>query len=258
MRRAILVTCTLVAFAGLLAGCARKNEQVAETSSDSLLSANPSEPAAGNITPQQNYQQPAPPPTQTHTAPKPRTKSPTSKPPEHAQAPANPGVTIPSGTPIQVTVDAQISSESAQAGDTWTGQVKEPVVIGTAAPIPAGSVVTGVITGAEPAARGSRAFLALAVRSVTVNGVEHSIGAGTDSIIAGSPRARNLGAIAGSAAAGAIIGHAIGGGGKGALIGGLLGGAAATGAVAKTKGYQVVIKPGTEITFTVNNTVTMR
>src|SRR5262245_8836136 len=223
MRKAILVACTLVAFAGLIAGCAGKPDQVAETSSDSLLSANPSEPAAGNITPQESYQEPAPPPAQTNQAPAPRPKPkpPASRPSTTpAPAPTNPGVTIPSGTPMQITVDAQISSETAQPGDTWTGQVKEPVVIGTAAPIPAGSVVTGVITGSEAAARGSRAFLVLAVKSVTVNGVEHSISAGTDSIIAGSTRARNLGAIAGSAAAGALIGKAIGGGGKGALVGG--------------------------------------
>ncbi|MBI1797377.1 MAG: hypothetical protein HY076_00460 [Candidatus Eisenbacteria bacterium] len=255
MRRAILVTSTLAAIAALLIGCGQKAQQAAQTSSDSLLSSNPSEPAAGNITPQQSYQQQQAQPPQTAPAPRPR---PAVKHTSAPSAPAErPGVTVPAGTGIQITVDAQISSETAQPGDTWTGQVKEPVVIGTAAPIPAGSVVTGVISGSEPAARGSRAFLVLAVRSVTVNGKEHAISAGADSIIAGSPRARNLGAIAGGAAAGALIGKAVGGG-KGALIGGLLGAGAATGAVAKTKGYQVVIKPGTEITFTVNNPVTMR
>ena len=48
------------------------------------------------------------------------------------------------------------------------------------------------------------------------------------------------------------------GGNKGALIGGLLGGGAATGAVAKSKGYQVVLKPGTELTFTVSRSVVMK
>jgi hypothetical protein len=157
-----------------------------------------------------------------------------------------------------VTVDAQISSETAQPGDTWTGQVKEPVVVGTAAPIPAGSIVRGVITGSEAAQRGNRAFLVLSVTSITVAGKEYSVAAGTDSIIAGSPRARNLGAIAGGTAAGALIGKAVSGSGKGALIGGLLGGAAATGAVAKSKGYQVVLKPGTELTFTVDRSVAMK
>jgi hypothetical protein len=250
--------CAVLAVAALLAGCgAKKTDQAAETSSDSLLSANPSEPATGSITPQTDYQQPATgKPSTSAPAPKPSTSGP--KPAPSPKPASNPGVTVPAGTPIKVAVDAQISSETAQPGDTWTGVVKEPVVIGTAAPIPAGSIVRGVITGSEAAQRGNRAFLVLSVSSVTIDGVEHSVAAGTDSIIAGSPRARNLGAIAGSAAAGALIGKAIGGGGKGALIGGLLGAGAATGVVAKSKGYQVVLKPATELTFTVNNAVVMK
>jgi hypothetical protein len=258
MRKIVLMMCGVVAVAALLAGCgAKKTDQAAESSSDSLLASNPSEPASGNITPQTDYQQQQPTQQPAVSAPKPRPAAPPRAPAPRPAA-ANPGVTVPAGTPIKVTMDAQISSETAQPGDTWTGAVKEPVVIGTAAPIPAGSVVRGVITGSVAAQRGNRAFLVFSVTSVTVEGKEYAVAAGTDSIIAGSPRARNLGAIAGSAAAGALIGKAIGGGGKGALIGGLIGGAAATGAVAKSKGYQVVIKPGTELTFTVDRPVVMR
>jgi len=263
MRKTIFATCAVLAMAALIAGCGAKNtEQASETSSDSLLASNPSEPAPGDITPQTQYQQPQEPAPQAPPAPAPqRSARPhvqSSRPSEQSPKPAaKAGVTVPEGTPIKVTLDAQISSETAQPGDTWTGVVKEPVVIGTAAPIPAGSVVQGVITGSLGAERGSRAVLALAVKSIVVGGSEYSVPAGTDSIIAGSPRARNLGAIAGGAAAGALIGKAVGGN-KGALIGGLLGGGAATGAVAKTKGYQVVLKPGTELTFTVNRSVVMK
>ena len=73
----------------------------------------------------------------------------------------------------------------------------------------------------------------------------------TDPVIAGSPRARNLGAIAGGAAAGALIGKAVGGDGKDAAAGAIIGGAAATAGVAASKGYQVVLKNGTELVFTV-------
>ena len=71
-------------------------------------------------------------------------------------------------------------------------------------------------------------------------------------------RARNLGAIAGGAAAGALIGKAVGGGGEGALIGGLIGGAAAVGAVAKSKSYQVRLKPGTPLEFTTSEALAVR
>jgi hypothetical protein len=256
MRKNVLVSCVVLAVVAMLAGCGSKSEQAMETSSDSLLAANPSEPAPGDITPQTPYEQPAAPAPAAPPAAAPRSSTPRPSTPRPS-APVNRGVTVPEGTPIKVAVDAQISSETAQPGDTWTGVVKEPVVIGTDAPIPAGSVVHGVITGSLAAERGNRATLVLAVKSITVGSQEYAVPAGTDSIIAGSPRARNLGAIAGSAAAGALIGKAVGGN-KGALIGGILGGGAATGVVAKSKGYQVVLKPGTELTFTVSRSVVMK
>ncbi len=257
MRRALVIVVVALAAGLALAGCARKAEQASTSSADSLLATNPVEQPQGSITPQTEYQQQE----QQPEAPAPKPKTKTTKPPApapRAEAPENPGVTVPTGTGIKIAVDVQISSETAHEGDAWTGVVKEPVVIGTAAPIPAGSTVSGIIAGVRPAEKGSRALLLLAVRSVEVGGKSHAIDAVADSIIAGSTRTRNVGAIAGSAAAGALIGKAVGGSGKGALIGGILGGAAATGAVAGTKGYQVVVKEGSELTFTVRHPVTMR
>jgi len=259
MRRSWNAIAASLVLIAALSGCgAKKTDTAMENSSDSLLASNPTEQTSGNLTPQTEYQQP---PAQEQTAPAPAPKKKTTKPPAESprhEPAANPGVTVPAGTPIKIAVDAKISSATANPGDTWTGTVKDAVVIGTSAPIPAGSTVTGVVTGAHPAQKGTRAFLVLAVKSISVNGKEHSLSASTDSIIAGSTRARNLGAIAGGAAAGALIGKAVGGSGKGALIGGLLGGAAATGAVAASKGYQVEVKEGTEITFNVNEAVVMR
>lgn len=64
--------------------------------------------------------------------------------------------------------------------------------------------------------------------------------------------------MAGGTTVRALIGKAVGGSNEGALIGGLLGGGAATGAVVASKGYQVVIKPRTQVTFTVNRAVAIR
>jgi hypothetical protein len=172
-------------------------------------------------------------------------------------APASTGVTVDAGTSISVSVSNQISSETANVGDTWSGEVKENVIVGDKVVFPAGSVVSGVITEAVPAAKGTLARLGFEVNAITVNGTKHAVEAGTEAIEAGSPRARNLGAIAGGAAAGALIGKAVGGGGKGALIGGLLGGAAAGAGVARSKGYQVVLKEGTVVTFNVKQAVTV-
>lgn len=256
MRRVTSSMIAVLALTALLAGCGQRSDIAEETSADSLLAASPTEQTPGDLTPQTEYQEPA----QEASRPAPTTSRPRPRPSPSAERPAPEptGPTLSAGTSIPVTTDAKISSETAQPGDTWTGVVSQAIVVDGVPVIPAGSTVTGVVTGAEPAERGSRAFLVLAVKSVTVNGETHAVSARTDSIVAGSTRARNLGAIAGGAAAGALIGKAVGGSGKGALIGGLIGGAAATGAVAKSKGYQVELKEGTALTFTVNNSVVMR
>jgi hypothetical protein len=249
------------------AGCGGNKQAAQESSVDSLLATNPSEQTSGDITPQQEYQQqPEAPPVSAPVAKpastKPRTTTTrpasSSSSSSHASQPVQQGVTVPSGTAIKVAVSARVTSETAQPGDTWTGTVQEPVAVGDHIVIPAGSTVTGVVSGVKAAEKGSRAFLVLAVRSIDVNGHNYAVSATADSLIAGSTRTRNVGAVAGGAAAGALLGKAIGGGGKGALIGGLIGGAAATGAVAASKGYQVEVKEGAEMTFNVNQSVTMR
>jgi len=250
---------SLVALA-LVIGCAKQQSaQQPESSVDSLLASNPTEQTSGDITPQTEYKPPEQ--AQEPPAPAPRKATPShasSSRPAPARPASNPGVTVAAGTPIHLTINAKISSATAQPGDHWTGVVKEPVIVGDRVVFPAGSTVNGIIAGAAPAQKGSRAFLALAVQSVDVDGKTRTVSATTDSIIAGSTRARNVGAVVGGAGAGALLGKAIGGGSKGAIIGGILGGAAATGAVAASKGYQAEVKEGAEMTFTVNEAVVMK
>jgi len=253
--RILSLMLVLLAAAATL-GCGKKAEQASGTSSDSLVASNPTERASGDITPQTSYQEPpkeqTPPPAARPT-PRPRTPRPT--PTQTPRAQEAPPTMLAAGTGVKIDITSAITSETANPGDTWTGTVKDNVIVGDRVVIPAGSAVTGTVRGATPAKKGSRAMLLLGVSSVNVNGREIAVHASTDSIVAGSTRARNLGAIAGGAAAGAVIGRAIGGSGKGGLIGGLIGAAATTGAVSGTKGYQVATKPGTEITFTTDGQV---
>ena len=162
-------------------------------------------------------------------------------------------LTIPSGTSIGVTLNTSHSSKDANVGDAWSGTVN-------AGPdgIPTGSVVNGKITGATAAQKGNRAMLDLGVTSITVGGHQDPVHASTEAIIAGSPRARNLGAIAGSAVAGALIGKAVSGTTKGAVIGGVVGGGVATGVVAESDGYQVLLSPGTALTFTTSEVLAVK
>ena len=76
-------------------------------------------------------------------------------------------------------------------------------------------------------------------------------------VVAGSTRARNLGVIAGGAAAGAVVGNNVGEKSH-TVLGAVIGGATAAGIVAKTKGYQVELKDGTVVSFTVSESVSLR
>lgn len=261
MRRTFSAFSLALLLGASLVGCAQKTDEtvLSDTSTDSLLSTNPVEQPQGDLTPQEQYQSdprtqspPAPVATTPRTPARPKPKP--STPPVVTPS----GVTVAAGTPIDIAVNSQISTKTAQVGETWTGSVKENVIVGNTVVIPAGSIVTGVVNVAKPAEKGSLATLGLAVRSISVGGHDHMVAASTEPIEAGSPRARNLGAIAGGAAAGALIGKAAGGGGKGALIGGLIGGVAAGAGVAASKGYQVELKEGTVLTFSVDQSVLVK
>jgi hypothetical protein len=241
----------------LLAGCGQKTAQNATpgASSDSLLASSPIEQPQGQLQPQATVP-PTTTPAQTQQAPAP-TPTPAPTPPPQAKpkpkpAPEAPSATVAAGTGVKITMGTALTSETASVGQEWIGQVAEAVTVGAMAPFPAGSVVHGVVSAVKPATKGDRALLVLRVTSIESNGKTHAISATADSLIAGSTRSRNVGAVAGGAAAGALVGSAVGGG-KGALIGGLLGGAAATGAVASSKGFQATVKEGAEMTFKVDN-----
>jgi len=262
MRRHHVVLAAGLVLAAALSGCAKKTETASENNADSLLATNPVEQPQGNLTPQTGFQPdqqtpPAPAPSEAAPPAKTHTSSP-SHPKATSHEPAAPkGITLAAGTPLDIAVNTAITTEHAQAGDAWQGVVKENVIVGNIVVIPAGSVVQGVINASQPAAKGTRASLTLAVKSITVNGTEHPVHASAESIVAGSTRARNVGAVAGGAAAGALIGSAIGGG-KGAVIGGLLGAGAGTAGAAASKGYQVTVKEGAVITFSVDEAVLVK
>ena len=113
---------------------------------------------------------------------------------------------LPIGTSIEVTLGTALSSETASDGMAWSG-----TALTGREGIPAGRPVAGTVTSVKAAKKGDRAMLDLGLSSITIAGQRYSVHGDTESIIAGSTRARNLGAIAGSAAAGALIGRAVSG-----------------------------------------------
>ena len=99
-------------------------------------------------------------------------------------------LSIPTGTRITVRLVSPLSSESAHAGDPWSGTVAGAVKVGDREVIAAGSTVRGVVTGAHPAGVGTRAMLDLAIQDVSTGATPRSLTAGIDAIQAALPEAR--------------------------------------------------------------------
>lgn len=245
----------LVALAA--AGCGARQDQAGDTPStsrDTLLAGTPapgSDAPDASINPTLPVETPASPPPA--TAP-PRTTPGASKP--AAPKPA-PGVTIPAGTALEVTLEAELSSEFAKAGDPWTGTVKEPLVVGTAAPVPAGSRAHGTVLAVRAAEKGKRAYVVLRLDRIEADGRTLGLKATTDTLWAGSTTTRDVGAVAGGAAVGALIGKVVGGN-TGAVVGGVAGGTAAGVGVVTAKGYQSRIEPDKPVAFHVREEQVVR
>ena len=165
---------------------------------------------------------------------------------------------VPTGTSLDVTLSTPLSSETANVGSPWSGSIRTASMIDGRDIVPAGSEVSGTVTGVTPARKGDRAMLDLGLSSVTVDGHRYAVRGGMESVVAGSTRARNLGAIGAATVAGALVGNAVGGSTKGTVIGAVVGGTAATGAVSQTRGWQVVLKEGTPLTFTTSKSFAVR
>jgi len=156
--------------------------------------------------------------------------------------------TVPAGTVMSVRIDTQVSTDDMRTGDRWSGTLAQPVTSGGVVVLPAGSSVEGVVTQSIQGDHNNPPQVALAVRSLSINGDYRAVNASSDAIVAGSKNAQKIGAVALGAVAGGLLGNVVGGK-KGTLIGGLLGGAAGYGATRHA--YRtLVLKEGTVLTFT--------
>ena len=170
--------------------------------------------------------------------------------------------TIPAGATIAVRNNEAINSDTASAGQTFSGSVARDVVDenGEVA-IPRGSNATLVVRSTEGQGKiQGRSEVVLDVASVDVGGRTYRLETadlvqkGTE----GLGKNKRTGEFAGGGAAlGGIIG-AIAGGGKGAAIGALSGAAAGTGAQAVTRGKSLRVPPETVLSFKLEAPVRIR
>lgn len=170
--------------------------------------------------------------TTTTTPPAPGAPVPPPSVPQVSQVPLPPApvnVTIPAGTSLSIRIDQRISVKTSRAGDTFTGEIVDPVLTGdNNVLIPKGSLVGGVVDVSHR--RGhfkGRSLLELRLTSLTVNGTQYPV---MTRDLAESKRGkgrRSAALIGGGAGLGMLVGG-LASGGTGLLVGGLVGGGTGT------------------------------
>lgn len=149
---------------------------------------------------------------------------------------------IPVGTEIDVRLQNNLNSGTAQVEDRFEATTVLDLNVNGRVLIPAGSVMRGVVTAVEPATRTNRtARMTVSFDQITVNGRSHPMrGTITQAIEGEGIRGEATRAGAG-AAVGGLIGAVLGGV-RGALLGAVIGGG---GTIAATEGKELDLPQGT-------------
>ena len=159
-------------------------------------------------------------------------------------------VIVPAGTTLNITLSTALDSGKNKAGDTFTGNLSEDVMIAGKTVLAKGTAVDGKVVEAEGSGRVSgKAKMSLTLTGATVKGKTVALSTNNHVEEAESTKGRDAAVIGGGAGVGAAIG-AIAGGKKGAAIGAAVGGAGGTGAVLATKGKEVQYPAETRLDFT--------
>lgn len=173
-------------------------------------------------------------------------------------APAPEPVTIPAGTEIHVILDTAVSSRNSNPGDTFDATVSAPVVADGRTIIGRDARARGVVVDARPSGRLSKpAILAITLKSVQSNGAWVDIQTRSLTMEGKSHKKRDIVAIGGGSALGAIIGG-IAGGGKGAAIGAAAGGGAGTAGAAFTGKKDITLPAESHLTFRLSRSASVQ
>jgi hypothetical protein len=172
--------------------------------------------------------------------------------------------TLRSGTTIEARIQDSLSSRHNQAGETLRATVSSDVKDANGGiAIPAGSTVGLRIAELQAATNKSQADgkITLVVTSMTVRGQTYQVSSTVNPVlhqlVGRGVTTGEVEKAAGGAVIGAVAGRVIGGDTKGAVIGGAVGAAAGTAAAVHWASRDVVVTPGTTITFSLPQALTV-
>jgi hypothetical protein len=174
-----------------------------------------------------------------------------------AEAPKAPPVKVPAGTVLNVVLSMSLDSGKNNAGDTFTANLAEPVIVDGKTVLDKGTAIEGKVVSAESAGKVKGVGkMSLTLTSATVGGKSVALATKTHSAEANSTKGKDAAIIGGGAGVGAAVG-AIAGGKKGAAIGAAVGGGGGTAAVLATKGKDVEYPAESQLSFTLDQDLTI-
>ena len=149
---------------------------------------------------------------------------------------------VPAGQEIDVRIERELSSGTAQVEDRFVATTAVDLHQGNDVLIPAGSTLRGVVSSVNKATRTDRkGSLTVAFDQITIRGRNYPMRGTVTEALESEGIKGEVGKIGAGAGVGAIIGGILGGA-KGALLGVLIGGG---GTIAATEGKDAVLPAGT-------------
>ena len=167
-------------------------------------------------------------------------------------------MTIPAGTTLPLALTSSVASDTSAVEDAVTAELTSPITIDGRDVLPAGTRLAGVVTAVDDSNRvKGRAMIAFHFTSLRTGDARYDLEAAPLSRQAPATRGEDATKIGIGAGAGAVIGGLLGGG-DGAAKGAVVGGGAGTGVVLATKGREVRLGPGTDVTTRLTAPLTVR
>lgn len=168
-------------------------------------------------------------------------------------------VTLPAGTVLPIDLETPVGSDISRVEQRVEGRLRSAVTANGVRVLPAGTAVSGHVTAARrPGKVKGRGLIALRFTQIDTPGAGTSrMSTASISRLAPATKEQDALKIVAPAAAGAVIGRIAGGKGA-AKKGAVIGGAAGTGYVLSTRGKEVRLGKGANLSLKLTAPLTVR